>query len=234
MLVFGFFVLHFFLANILITLMTKIGKKWSWICNFANFFSQNLCIKVCCIFFAEFCPQTWPKCFNTVSLKVSLNFPACGRRKKRKKERKKETRHAPFAKGTGEVRRTDEVTAFFCEKKPFDPCDLKSKFEPISFEEGPTWCICMSYIDKLRNIEEIMHIRWKWPFDSCDPKWPQVDLWPHNIGRGSQANVHVWIVWSCYIQRTNYSTFSWKWHFDPCDPKWPQWIFRLITLIQGI
>ena len=79
--------------------------------------------------------------------------------------------------------------------------DLKSKFEPIGFEEGSTWCICMSYIDKLRNIEEIMHIKWKWPFDSCDPKWPQVDLWPHNIGRGSQANVHVWIEWSCYIQR---------------------------------
>ena len=118
--------------------------------------------------------------------------------------------------------------------KIFWPHDLKSKFEPISFEEGSTWCICMSYIDKLRNIEEIMHIKWKWPFDSCDPKWPQVDLWPHNIGRGSQANVHVWIVWSCYIQRTSYSTFWWKWPFDPCDPKWPQWFFRLITLIQGI
>ena len=119
-------------------------------------------------------------------------------------------------------------------KKTFWPRNLKSKFEPISFEEGSTWCICMSYIDKLRNIEEIMHIKWKWPFDSCDPKWPQVDLWPHNIGRGSQANVHVWIVRSCYIQRTSYSTFSWKWPFDPCDPKWPQWFFRLITLIQGI
>ena len=33
-------------------------------------------------------------------------------------------------------------------KKPFDPCDPKSKCEPISFEEGSTWCICMSYIDK--------------------------------------------------------------------------------------
>ena len=64
----------------------------------------------------------------------------------RKKERKKlET--APFAKGTGKVRRMEEVTAFFGEKKPFDPCDPKSKFEPISFEEGSTWCICMSYID---------------------------------------------------------------------------------------
>ena len=67
---------------------------------------------------------------------------------------------------------------------------------------------------------------WKKPFDPCDPKWPQVDLWLHNIGRGSQANVHVWIVWSCYIQRTSYSIFLWKWHFDPCDPKWPQMNFH--------
>ena len=68
----------------------------------------------------------------------------------RKKERKKELETAPFAKGTGKVRRMEEVTAF-------EPCDPKSKFEPISFEEGSTWCICMSYIDKVRNIEEIMH-----------------------------------------------------------------------------
>ena len=57
-------------------------------------------------------------------------------------------------------------------KKPFDPNDPKSKFEPISFEEGSTWCICMSYIDKVRNIEEIMHFLVKikvWPLW---PKWP--------------------------------------------------------------
>ena len=94
----------------------------------------------------------------------------------RKKERKKETRHAPFAKGTGKVRRMDEVTAFLVKKKPFDPCDPKSKFEPISFEEGSTWCICMSYIDKVRNIEEIMHFLVKikvWPL------WPQITPgWP--------------------------------------------------------
>ena len=39
------------------------------------------------------------------------------------KERKKEerTRHAPFAKGTGKVRRMDEVTAFFGEKNLLTP-----------------------------------------------------------------------------------------------------------------
>ena len=61
-------------------------------------------------------------------------------------------------------------------KKPFDPCDPKSKFEPISFEEGSTWCICMSYIDKVRNIEEIMHFLVKikvWPlWPQMTPGWP--------------------------------------------------------------
>ena len=112
----------------------------------------------------------------------------------------------------------DEVTAFLWIKS-FDPCDPKSKFEPISFEEGSTWCICMSYIDKVRNIEEIIHFLVKikvWPLW---PKWPLVDLWPHNIGRGSQANAHVWIVWSCYIQRTSYSIFFVKMTFWPL---WPQ------------
>ena len=61
-------------------------------------------------------------------------------------------------------------------KKPFDPCDPKSKFEPISVEEGSTWCICMSYIDKVCNIEEIMHFLVKikvWPlWPQMTPGWP--------------------------------------------------------------
>ena len=40
----------------------------------------------------------------------------------RKKERKKErTRNAPFAKGTGQVRRTDEITAFLVKKNLLTP-----------------------------------------------------------------------------------------------------------------
>ena len=56
----------------------------------------------------------------------------------KEERRKKELETAPFAKGTGKVRRMEEVTAFLVKKKPFDPCDPKSKFEPISFEEGST------------------------------------------------------------------------------------------------
>ena len=63
---------------------------------------------------------------------------------------------------------------FWC-KKSFDPCDPKSKFEPISFEEGSTWCICMSYINKLRNRGDIAFLVkitfWPlWP--QMTPGWP--------------------------------------------------------------
>ena len=141
----------------------------------------------------------------------------------RKKERKKlDMRPLPRARvKLGGWTRSPR----FWWKKPFDPCDPKSKFEPISFEEGSTWCICMSYIDKVRIIEEIMHVLVKikvWPLW---PKWPQVALWPHNIGRGSQANVHVWIVWSCYIQRTSYSIFCENDLLTPVTPNDPRWIF---------
>ena len=137
------------------------------------------------------------------------------RRRRKKKERKKELDMRPLPRARVKLGGWTRSPRF-CWKKPFDPCDPKSKFEPISFEEGSTWCICMSYIDKVHNIEEIMHFLVKikvWPL------WPQVDLWPHNIGRGSQANVHVWIVWSCYIQRTSYSFFFVKMTFWPL---WPQ------------
>ena len=56
----------------------------------------------------------------------------------------------------------------------------------------------------------------------CDFKWPQIDIWPHNIGRASQADQHVWVLWPCYVTWTSYSIFWWKWTFDPSDPKWPQ------------
>ena len=27
-----------------------------------------------------------------------------------------------------------------------------------------------------------MHFKWKSKFGHYDPKWPQVNIWPHNIG----------------------------------------------------
>ena len=49
----------------------------------------------------------------------------------------------------------------------------------------------MSYMNILWKIEELMHFKWKSKFDHYDPKWPQVNIWPHNRGRGSQTDEHV-------------------------------------------
>ena len=67
-----------------------------------------------------------------------------------------------------------------------------------------------------------MHFKWKSKFEHYDPKWPQVDIWPHNIGRWSQADEHVWVLWSCYVTWMSCSIFSENDLFDPSDPKLPQ------------
>ena len=36
----------------------------------------------------------------------------------------------------------------------------------------------MSLTVMLCNIDELEHFKWKWPFDPCDPKWPQIELDP--------------------------------------------------------
>ena len=53
-----------------------------------------------------------------------------------------------------------------------------------------------------------MHFKWKSKFGHYDPKWPQVNIWTHNIGRGSQPDEHVWVLWFkplCYVPWTSYS-----------------------------
>ena len=56
--------------------------------------------------------------------------------------------------------------------------------------------------------KELMHFKWKSKFEYYDPKWSQVNIWPHNIGRGSQTDEHVLVLWSCYVTWTSYSIFS--------------------------
>ena len=58
-----------------------------------------------------------------------------------------------------------------------------------------------------------------WP---CDPKWPQSDIWPHDIGRRPQADAHMWVLGSCYLTRTHYIIFSENNHLTLVTPKWPQ------------
>ena len=64
-----------------------------------------------------------------------------------------------------------------------------------------------------------MHFKWKSKFGHYDPKWPQVNIWPHNIGRGSQADEHVWgpIVYAMYSW-TSYSILVQMTFW----PQWPQ------------
>ena len=58
-------------------------------------------------------------------------------------------------------------------------------------------------------------------FYCCEPKWPQVDHWPLNIG----LNVSYWstcislMVMLCCIDELQH--FLWKITFDPSDLEWP-------------
>ena len=54
--------------------------------------------------------------------------------------------------------------------------------------------IALRCIDKSKTI-----LLWNPIFDPCDPKWPQVDPWPHNIFRGSQSNVYAKVLRSSYL-----------------------------------
>ena len=61
-------------ANILITLMRKIGKKWSWICNFANILLKFYASRFTISLFWRILSSNLAKVF-LVSLEVSVNLP---------------------------------------------------------------------------------------------------------------------------------------------------------------
>ena len=71
------------------------------------------------------------------------------------------------------------------------PSDPRLIFDPTTYVGVSSSCICLSIMVKLFNIDKLEQFWWKWPFDPWNPKWPQVGIWPHNIGRGSQAYTHV-------------------------------------------
>ena len=50
------------------------------------------------------------------------------------------------------------------------------------------------------------------------PKWPHIDIWPNNIGRGSQADAFVWVLWSCYVTWKSYSIFTTNDLLTPVTP----------------
>ena len=68
-----------------------------------------------------------------------------------------------------------------------------------------------------------------------DPKWPQVDIWPHNIGRWSQADEHVWVLWSCYVTWTSCNIFSENELLTPSvTPNYPRLTFDPMKLEEGL
>ena len=92
----------------------------------------------------------------------------------------------------------------------------------------------MSYMNILWKIEELMHFKWKSKFDHYDPKWPQVNIWSNNVGRGSQTDEHVWVLWSCYVTWTSYSIFSENNLLTPVTPNDPRLTFDTIKSQEGL
>ena len=71
-------------------------------------------------------------------------------------------------------------------------------------------------------------------FDSCDPKWPLIDIWAGNMGRGSNADEHVWVLWWCYVTWTSYSIFSENDLLTPVTPNDPRLTFDPIAWVEGL
>ena len=64
------------------------------------------------------------------------------------------------------------------------------------------------------------------------PQWPQMTQdWrlTHNIGRGTQADQPVWVLWSCYVTWTSYSIFSENDLLTPVTPNDPWLTFDPVT-----
>ena len=67
-------------------------------------------------------------------------------------------------------------------------------------------------------MDKLNHFWWKLPIDPSNPKWPQINIWPHSISRGSQAEHHVWVLWLCYVVWTSYNIFGENDLLSPVTP----------------
>ena len=153
-----------------------------------------------------------PQC---TSYKLAHTHPPHTHKKKQNKTKQNKTKHSPLPRTRIKLGVRTRFLTFYNVEKPFDHyfSSEESGWGPISFAEPPTWGTLRAVtIDKLRNIvPDLMHITWKLfsVRNSCKPKWPHFisTFGPHNIGRGSQANVHVWIVMN-FLDTTDE-----LWHF---------------------
>ena len=63
------------------------------------------------------------------------------------------------------------------------------------------------------------------------PQWPQMapgGISLYNIGRHSQADTRVWVLWSCYVTWMKYSIFSENDLLTPVTPNDTRLIFEPI------
>ena len=67
-----------------------------------------------------------------------------------------------------------------------------------------------------------MHFKWKSKFYHYDPKWPQVNIWPHKIGTRSHTDERVWVLWSSYVTWTSYSILNANDLLTPVTPNDPR------------
>ena len=113
------------------------------------------------------------------------------------------------------------------------PNDPRLTFDPQNDRGSQTY----TYVWVTRKYYENRRVnafKWKYKFDHCDPKWPQVNIWPHKIGRGSQTDKHVWVLWSCYVTWTIYSIFSVNGLLTPVTPNNPRLTFDPIKSQEGL
>ena len=75
---------------------------------------------------------------------------------------------------------------------------------------------------------------WKWPFDPCDPKWPQMNFYTHYFDTEYLADAYAWITWPYHVICRSYSVFGENELLTPVTPNDPGWIFRPITFVQSI
>ena len=64
------------------------------------------------------------------------------------------------------------------------------------------------------------------------PQWPQmtqIEILPHNMGRESQADAQVWVLWSFCVSWASYIIFSENNLLTPVTPNDPTLTFDPIT-----
>ena len=103
---------------------------------------------------------------------------------------------------------------------PVTPNDPRLTFDPITKVKGLQLMHMYESYGHTRQHGEVIAFFAKMTIPPMTPKWPQFEIWPHNIDR-SQADAYVWVLWLCYATWMSNSTFS-RNDLLTGDPKWLQ------------